>query len=204
MTIRHLKTLLAWAGLTACAAAFADYHGSNLPAEPQFDSELQAEIEQFLVEYEDAYNRQDYDRLLGMWDQSDATPMYMAEELETPLYGWQRLRAYFNPKPGAYVLDGIRNRYSDVRAHYLADDLAFATYKLEFDIKVRGQQPLSSWDRVVAVFRRVDGDWKMTTYAEAPMAPLTMVRKMLRGKVPDDFDEYIEAHKEERKARDKP
>ena len=39
---------------------------------------------------------------------------------------------------------------------------------------------LSGFDRVVAVFRRKDGEWKLATYAEAPQAPLTMVRKFLK------------------------
>ena len=41
-----------------------------------------------------------------------------------------------------------------------------------------------------------DGDWKLVAYAEAPMAPATMVRRMIEGQVPDDFDEYIEAQRE--------
>ena len=42
-------------------------------------------------------------------------------------------------------------------------------------------KPLSSFDRVVAVFRRHDGEWKLAAYAEAPQAPLTMVRKLARN-----------------------
>ena len=97
-----------------------------------------------------------------------------------------------SPLAGKQVLDGIRNSYSEVRAHYLAEDLALATYRLDFDIKVKRQKAMTSWDRVMAVFRRVDGEWKLTAYAEAPMAPLTMVRKMLENAVPGDFDEFLE------------
>jgi hypothetical protein len=107
--------------------------------------------------------------------------------------GWNMLRAYFNPRPGVQVLDGIRNRYMNVRAHPIAPDLVFATYRLEFDIKVKGQKAMTSWDRVTATFRRRDGELKMITYAEGPMAPMTMVRKMMQNAVPDDFDEFIKA-----------
>ncbi len=51
---------------------------------------------------------------------------------------------------------------------------------------------MSSWDRVMAAFRKKDGERKLTAYAEAPMAPLTMVRKMIYDQVPDDFDEWLE------------
>jgi ketosteroid isomerase-like protein len=172
--------------------ATADMHDNFKGMPTDFDPALSAEIQAYLDEYATAYNRQEYENLLGMWDQDFAVPIYMAEEVDPPMHGWQRIRGYFNPKPGHTVLDGIRNEYSDVRASYLGDDLAIATYKLRFDIKVKRQKAMSSWDRVMAVFRKKDGQWKLVAYAEAPMAPATMVRKMLQEAVPEDFDEYLE------------
>jgi len=184
-------------GLLAHTVTLADMHdNSNQQPSADYDENLSAEIQAFLDTYAKAYDRQDYDALLGMWDQDYPHPIYMAEEVDPPMHGWQRIRAYFNPKPGFTVLDGIRNEYSDVRANYLTDDLAIATYKLRFDIKVKRQKALSSWDRVMAVFRRKDGQWKLTAYTEAPMSPLTMVRKMLQEQVPDDFSDYIKVKKE--------
>ena len=166
-------------------------------ASAENDDSLSADIQAFLDVYAEAYNRQDYDTLLGMWDQDYQHPIYMAEEVDPPMHGWQRIRAYFNPKPGFTVLDGIRNEYSEVRANYLTDDLAIATYKVRFDIKVKRQKALSSWDRVMAVFHRKDGKWKLMAYTEAPMSPLTMVRKMLQEQVPNDFSDYIKTQKED-------
>ena len=193
-----MRILLVALGCIVSTLALAGAHQQKLPDAAAFAAaaspeqrELIAEIEAFLVEYAEIYNRRDYDALLQMWDRSDAYAMYMAEEINAPLYGWAQIEKYFNPVPGVAMLDGIRNRYSEVRAHFLAEDLAFATYRLDFDIKVRRQTPMSSWDRIVAVFRRVDGEWKLATYAEAPMAPLTMVRKMLENAVPEDFDDFI-------------
>jgi ketosteroid isomerase-like protein len=156
---------------------------------------LSRDLQSWLDAYADVYNRQDYPALLRMWDRDDPDVIYMAEEIDPPMHGWGKLNAYFNPKPGVQVLDGIRNRYTEVRARYLAPDLALATYRLEFDIKVKGMKPMSSWDRVMAVFRRKDGQWKMVAYGEAPMAPLTMVRRMLQEAVPADFDQYLRDQK---------
>jgi ketosteroid isomerase-like protein len=157
------------------------------------EDRLAAEIQAFLERYAEIYNRQDYAALLAMWDRDDANPVYMAEEIDPPMQGWSLINAYFNPKPGVQMLDGIRNEYTNVKAHYLAPDLALATYRLRFDIKVKNRKPMSSWDRVMAVFRRRNGEWKLTAYAEAPMAPLTMVRRMLEQAVPEDFDEYLKS-----------
>lgn len=152
--------------------------GLSRPAAGRVPSALEAEIGAFLGRYAAAYNRQDYAALLALWDRDDPDVFYMAEEIDPPMHGWKLIDAYFSR---AGVLDGIRNEYSDVRAHYLAPDVALATYRLRFDIKVRNMKPLSGFDRIVAVFRRRDGQWKLAAYAEAPQAPLTMVRKLGRS-----------------------
>ncbi len=193
----------------------------SIPMESAGDpSTLDAEITAFLARYADAYNREDYQALLGMWDQDDAGAFYMAEELDPPMHGWKTIRAYFS-RPG--VLDGIRNEYSNVRAHYVAPDVAVATYRLRFDIKVKNMEALSSFDRIMAVFRRKDGEWQMIAYAEAPQAPLTMIRKalktsksldeaqkkellrtvqtLLQDAVPEDFDEWLEQQQAIKSAR---
>ncbi len=184
----------------------------SIPMEPAGDqSTLDQELTEFLAEYAEAYNREDYKALLGMWDQDDPYAFYMAEEIDPPMHGWKTIQAYF-ARSG--VIDGIRNEYTRVRAHYVAPDVAVATYRLRFDIKVKNIPALSSFDRIMAVFRRKNGEWKMIAYAEAPQAPLTMVRKalktsksldkdqqkellrevqtLLQDAVPDDFDEWLE------------
>ena len=163
------------------------------PDEPEdrkpahFDPALSAELQAWLNRYADAYNRQDYAALLNMWDADFAGPIYIAEEVDPPLHGWERLRRYFNPVPGRSMLDAIRNEYSAVRATPLGPDLALASYRLRYAIKVRGQPAMAGWDRVLAVFRKRDGDWRLLAYAEAPMSPLTMLRRLLQDAVPADF-----------------
>jgi len=186
------STLVILTSLMLANIALASTHDQFTGMPAAYDEELSAQIQAFLDQYAAAYNRQDYETLLSMWDRDYPYPVYMAEEVDPPMHGWQRIQGYFNPKPGFTVLDGIRNAYSDVRANYLSADVAIATYKLRFDIKVKRQKAISSWDRVMAVLRKKDGEWKMLAYAEAPMAPLTMVRKMLQEAVPDDFDAYMQ------------
>jgi len=142
------------------------------------DQGLNAEIERFLARYAALYNRQDYPALLDMWDRESPNPIYMAEEIDPPMHGWNVINAYFNPPPQFPVLEAIRNEYTRVKAHAVAPDVAVATYRLRFDIKLRGKPAVSSYDRVMAVFKKRDGEWKLTAYTEAPMAPLTMVRQM--------------------------
>jgi ketosteroid isomerase-like protein len=180
-----MRVLSLLAGIAGIVLAFAQ-------AAADTDNEkLSAELQGWLNHYAEVYNRQDYAALLALWDKDDPDVIYMAEEINPPLHGWARINAYFNPKPGVQVLDGIRNRYSEVRARLLAPDLAFATYRLDFDIKVKNMKPMSSWDRCMATFRKRGSEWKLVTYGEAPQAPLTMVRKMLENAAPADFNDWM-------------
>ena len=170
------------AALTLPALSFADYHfQKNVTDEvSSADQALATEITEFLAEYEAAYNNQDYRKVKSMWLQ-DGNPIYMAEEVPFPLYGKSRMDNYFNPRPGKRILDGIDNKYSNVRAKYVAPGIAVATYRLDYDIKIIGMEPNHSWDRIMAVFTKDnEGNWKLTAYAEAPMGPATMVRKMMQ------------------------
>lgn len=186
------KLLSAAMTLLYTTAVLPGSHDDFSKVPEQYDQALSAEIQAFLDDYAKVYNRQDYDTLLSMWDRDFAGAIYMAEEVDPPMHGWERIEKYFNPIPGVEILDGIYNEYSDVRASHLTENLVVATYHLRFDIKVRRQKPLSSWDRVMAVLRNKDGDWKLVAYAEAPMAPATMVRRMLEDRVPEAFKMYLE------------
>jgi len=162
--------------------AMADYHfeANKKDAVVAEDRALAAEITAFLEAYQAVYNEQDYRAVKSMWH-GDGNPIYMAEEVPFPLYGQDRMNNYFNPVPGKRILEGIDNRYSEVRAKYVAPGVAVATYRLDYDIKLVGMPASHGWDRIMAVFVRTDDGWKMSAYAEAPMGPRTMIRKMMKA-----------------------
>jgi ketosteroid isomerase-like protein len=163
------------------ALAIADYHfeAGRKDVVSAADQQLANEIAAFLADYQAAYNDQDYRTVKSMW--VDDNPIYMAEEVPFPLYGKSRMDNYFNPVPGKRILDGIDNRYSEVRAKLVAPGVAVATYRLDYDIKLVGMPASHGWDRIMAVFVRDDDRWKLSAYAEAPMGPRTMVRKMMQA-----------------------
>lgn len=144
------------------------------------EQQLAGEIKAFLVAYAEAYNNQDYRALKAMWH-DDGNPIYMAEEVPFPLYGQRGLENYFNPAPGKRILEGIDNRYSEVRAKNVAPGVAVATYRLDWDIKLTGKPAIAGWDRVMAVFVETGEGWKLSAYAEAPMGAASMVRKKMKA-----------------------
>lgn len=180
MTISRRLALLLFVMFPALA--LADYHfdKGKRDAISAADQQLADEIAAFLVDYQVAYNNQDYRAVKSMWV-DDGNPIYMAEEVPFPLYGKDRMDNYFNPVPGRRILDGIDNRYSEVRAKYVAPNIAVATYRLDYDIKLVGMPASHGWNRIMAVFARADDGWKLSAYTEAPMGPMTMVRKMMQA-----------------------
>ncbi|MCP4000016.1 MAG: nuclear transport factor 2 family protein [Gammaproteobacteria bacterium] len=221
--IKHLrnKPALIFALMLLPISVLADYHyTTEANVVTNSDEQLAAEITAFLADYEQAYNNQDYKTVKSMWH-DDGNPIYMAEEVPFPLYGQDRINNYFNPRPGKRILDGIDNKYSKVRAKYLTPEIAVATYRLDYDIKLTGMVAMHGWDRVMAVFIKTNAGWKLTAYTEAPMGPATMVRKMMKAtpavteeekadyattrrtikslaesSVSPEFDEFLEARKD--------
>ncbi len=43
----------------------------------------------------------------------------------------------------------------------------------------------------MAVFRKKPDGWKYVAYMEAPLNPMTMVRRLYQESVPDDFQDYL-------------
>jgi ketosteroid isomerase-like protein len=186
------RALIVFCLLFPCLAV-AEFHFQDQKDSLSNDeATLATEITAFLAEYELAYNNQDYRTVKSMWH-DDGNPIYMAEEVPFPLYGQSRIDNYFNPRPGKRILDGIDNKYSKVRAKYITADVAVATYRLDYDIKLIGMPAQHGWDRVMAVFVKGSSGWKLSAYTEAPMGPATMVRKMMKA-TPATTDEQKAAY----------
>ncbi len=179
--------------LSAVFPGHADHHFDE-NAQDAISEEQQAladELTAFLDAYEIAYDNQDYATVKSMWHED--TPIYMAEEVPMPLYGWERLTKYFDPVPGRKILDGIDNEYSEVRGKYISPNIAVATYRLDYDIKLVGMPATHGWSRIMAVFIKDDDGWKLSAYTEAPQGPATMVRNMMRD-APAGSDEEKAAY----------
>lgn len=220
--IAYLRTLSIALCLTLPVCATAEFHfdARNEKVVADEDKQLATAISGFLDRYYEAYDIQDFRTLKTMWH-DDGNPIYMAEEVPFPIYGKAGMDKYFNPAPGKRILAGIDNRHSEVRAKYITPDVAVATYRLDYDIKLTGMPAVGGWDRAIAMFVNTDDGWKLTAYAEAPMGPATMVRKMIKANpagsdtqkadyattvdtiralsqasVSEEFDEFVEARKD--------
>jgi hypothetical protein len=150
---------------------------------------LAEEMADLFRDYEDVWNSQDFGRLKEFWDGDDPAPMYLAEEQDDWRVGWEGVERYWVVNPGkpSYI-DAILMRYRVSDAKFLAADLVQVIGWLRHDMKLVG--PMKAWGgdcRFTAVLRRRDEGWKLVSYVEAHMTPLTYVQKLYEMNVSSEF-----------------
>lgn len=155
------------------------------------ESGFEREIEAFFDDYAARWNSQEYGRLADLWDRDDTQPFYRAMERETCLTSWKQLERYWNP--GAKVIDGLWNIYTNLVAKQIAADVAVVMFVLEWNIKAGGRaQPMSGTDPGMAVLKRKPEGWRMCAYVEACMHPAAYVRKLCEQQVRPSFLKTLE------------
>jgi hypothetical protein len=174
------------------ATAHAGGHTQAPPKPIAADQALSAEIDAVLNEYEELWDKQDPAGLIALWDQDDPEPYYLAEEQEDWRIGWDQLKNYWDP-PGPSMSEAIRMRFDGTQARMLSDDLAFASFWIRFDTKMKFMpKPISTDARASAVFRKKPEGWRLVTWAESPMSPILYVQKLYEMRMRPDFPEFMD------------
>lgn len=124
------------------------------------------------------------------WD-TTTEPLYIAEEIDLPMQGWPAVRAYWAHNEGVH--DRVSLRFSDIRTHPLTDDLAQAALHMAWDIAFRSgaSRAMGGSNRVVATLRKRDGDWRLTGWVEAPLAPILYMRRLYEAAVTPGFTDGL-------------
>ncbi len=134
---------------------------------------------------------------------SDVLADYLAEEQEDWRIGWDQLKNYWDP-PGPSMSEAIRMRFDGVQARMLSDDLAFASFWIRFDTKMKFMpKPISTDARASAVFRKKPEGWRLITWAESPMSPILYVQKLYEMRMRPDFPQYMDNVQQEKQQANK-
>ncbi len=196
--IRNLFVAMAVATLISAGLVQAGGHDTAPEFDPSLlNSELNAELEETIMQLADRWNSQDYSTVLEMWDPDEEVPFYLAEEQADWFIGWNPLRGYLAPETPNPVIEVMRLLPTNIRAKSIAPDLAIAVWDLHFEMKMRFGKPIGEDVRVSGVFRKKPEGWRFIHYAESPQAPLVYIEKLFQQDVYDDFEEFrAEALKE--------
>lgn len=156
-----------------------------------------AEVEAVIHATADAWNSQDYASVLKLWDSSEATPFYLAEEQDDWFIGWEKLRAYLDPPRPSPAVQGIREEMRNIRVKQIAPDLAIAVWWMHFEVKIIGRKPIGEDGRVSAVLRRKPEGWRYIHWAESPMTGAMYLQKLMERDV--DQEKFRVVHERKMK-----
>jgi len=129
----------------------------------------------------EAWNSQDFSKVLELWDPAEATPFYLAEEQDDWFIGWDPLKNYLAPAQPSPAVQGIREEMRDIMVKLIAPELAIAAWWMHFEMIFIGRKPIGEDIRVSAVLRRTNAGWRYIHWAESPMtAPMYLMKLMER------------------------
>ncbi|MEM9529535.1 MAG: hypothetical protein AAGA23_01315 [Pseudomonadota bacterium] len=146
-----------------------------------------AEIHALFGAYAEAWRANSAEQLLAHWDPSAAHPTYLAEEVDTPMTDLAAIEAYWKKNEGLH--EQIELRYDQFSYHPLTDDLVQVVFQMRWDIRFRNfvSDAMGGDNRVVALVQRTSDGWKLTSWVEAPLAPILYFRRLYERDVRPEF-----------------
>lgn len=146
-------------------------------------------LAQRLESYAGAWRANNAEQLESFWDSSDASPYYKPEEIDGVFTAWQAVRDYWRHNEQFH--ERVELQFRDLEEKPLTDDLTLAIFRMRWDIlfakdarlpdgtafQWRGQA-MGGDDHVVTVWRRLDDEWRLATWIECPMAPISYMANL--------------------------
>jgi ketosteroid isomerase-like protein len=163
------------------------------------DEDVDAGVRKTLAATQEAWNSQEFSKILELWDEDQAFPTYIAEEQAQWFVGWDRLREYLDPPRPNPAIEALRLDYYDIQVKQIAPDLAIAIWYLHFEMKVIASNPIGEEVRASGVFRKTDDGWKWIHYAESPITAAVFLENLMETQVRDDWDEFYEQAQKNKK-----
>jgi hypothetical protein len=132
-----------------------------------------------LDRYAAAWASLDPAQLAEQWDEADASPLYLAEEVEATFTDWPAIRAYWTKNAAAFSAAELK--FSDHHVKPLDASTALVAFHMRWRIAFKSPavKPLAADNRVVALMRKKGKRWALAAWVEAPLAPTIFLRKEL-------------------------
>ena len=131
-------------------------------------------IEFAVQSWGNAWSNRNKKEVLALWDGEDPDTFYLPAECEHPLVSMVAIEKYVAAICTQFRT--IRHRPEAVITKQLSDDIGLAFYVLKWVLADSGG-PFGGQYRVTALWRRRQDQWKLTAYAEAPLAPLVELKE---------------------------
>lgn len=124
----------------------------------------------------DAWSRRNRDELSELWDTDDPASSYLPAESEQRLIGTDAVRRHVTATVERFEI--IRMRPKLVHPRRLKQDLGSIFAVVDWALRETATtSPMGGTIRVSAVLRSRGEAWRISHYAEAPLAPLVELRR---------------------------
>lgn len=123
------------------------------------------------------WNALRYDDFARHWDKTDSQPIYLAEESDIVMTTWPQIEKYWAGTEAWN--EWIVVDYYNYHVKSVDETHAMVTFDLRFDVKLNDRpKPIGGDNRGVVSLRKIDGEWKIYSWVEAPLAAITYMRKL--------------------------
>ena len=181
--------------LTLLACSSSNAENAQISAKPKTgdtssDHDLLSELVAVMDAVKADWNNGNYDGLKSHWDLRDESPIYIAEESDKVMTSWSEIEDYWTgtDKWNEWIVID----YYNYHVKSVDEFNAMITFDLRFDVKLNDRPNVIGGDnRGVVSFRKVDGQWKMYSWVEAPLAAITYMRKLYELNVRHDEPKQV-------------
>ncbi len=131
-----------------------------------------------------AWSRRDAAGVLALWDLEDGAATYLPAGSVQPMIGATAIRRYVTD--ACETSAQIVMRPSALHLRAINPDLGLAFFKLAWVIReATAHKPFGGNVRVTMMMRRVPDGWRIFHYAEAPLAPIIILRQFYENVAAD-------------------
>lgn len=185
LDLKLFRLISVWASLIVSVAVSAAYAAPLSDEDPDmFEDRVIALLENVAADW----NASNYDALKSYWDETDPMPLYLAEESDLIMTNWEDVERYWTASQ--QWINWIHVDYSNYQIKQVDASHAIAAFDLRFDLQLNDRpRPIGGDNRAVVNLRKIDGDWKIHAWVEAPLSAATYVRKLYELNVRDDLPE---------------
>jgi len=156
------------------------------------------DIDDFFASYKRAWWANSPAQIESHWDTGAPQPFYKAEEIPHFMTDWDSLRAYWQHNEGFNEVNELS--FSDLVVQPMGESRVMVGLKMRWDIKFAADakqidgsafawagQTMGGDNHVAAALQQVDGNWRLTSWVEAPDAPILYIADLYLKNVRPDF-----------------
>lgn len=156
------------------------------------------DVKAFFASYKNAWWANSAEQIESHWATDEPQPFYKAEEIPQIMTDWDSVRAYWQHNEGFNEVNELS--FADLVTQPLGESRLMAGLKMRWDIKFADDarqidgspftwagQTMGGNNHVAACLVRVGDDWRLTSWVEAPDAPILYMADLYLKNVRPDF-----------------